>query len=64
MKSNTRLVGAVLVGMSACVLANLIHSNRTQNKKVTTKKLAKEAFQSWEGEGGNIIDPLPRPTSS
>lgn len=62
MKSNTRLVGAVLVGMSACVLANLFQSNRKLSKKLTTKKLAKEAVQSWEGEGGNIIDPLPRQT--
>lgn len=64
MKRNTRLVGVVLAGISACVLANLIHSNRKLTKKVTTKKLAKEAFQSWEGEGGNIIDPVPRPPST
>ena len=61
MNSNTRLMGAVLVGMSACVLANVFHSNRKLSKKLVTKKLAKEAVQSWEGEGGALVEPLPRP---
>ena len=60
MKSNTQIVGAVLVGLSACVLANLFQNHRKLTKKLVTKKLAKEAVQSWEGEGGALVDPLPR----
>ena len=58
MKGNTRIVGAVVAGLSTLLLANYVQSISRQ--KHVTKKLAKEAVQSWEGEGGNIIDPLPR----
>lgn len=58
MKGNTRIVGAVVAGLSTLLLANYVQSISRQ--KHVTKKLAKEAVQSWEGEGGNIIDPQPR----
>ena len=60
MKSNSRIVGAVLVGMGAWLLACYVQSNKKQHKKLVAKTLAKEAVQSWEGEGGTIIDPAPR----
>ena len=62
MKGNTRIVGAVVAGLSTLLLANYVQSISRQ--KHVTKKLAKEAVQSWEGEGGNIIDPLPRAVTS
>ena len=61
MKSNTQIVGAVLAGIGTLVLANHFHSSRKLNKKLVTKKLAKEAVQSWEGEGGALVEPIPRP---
>lgn len=64
MKGNTRIVGAVVAGLSTLLLANYVQSINKQKKKHVTKKLAKEAVQAWEGEGGNIIDPLPRPVAS
>ena len=64
MKGNTRIVGAVVAGLSTLLLANYVQSISKQKKKHVTKKLAKEAVQAWEGEGGNIIDPLPRPVAS
>ena len=64
MKSNRRIVGAVLVGVSTWLLTCYVQGVMKQNKKLSTKKLTKEAVQAWEGEGGNIIDPLPRPTAA
>ena len=64
MKGNTRIVGAVVAGLSTLLLANYVQSINKQKKKHVTKKLAKEAVQAWEGEGGNIIDPLPRAVAS
>ena len=63
MKSNTQIVGAVLAGIGTLVLANHFHNNRKLGKKLVTKKLAKEAAQSWEGEGGALVEPVPRPTT-
>ncbi len=60
MKSNSRIVGAVLVGVGAWLLGCYVQSNKKQHKKLAAKTLAKEAVQSWEGEGGTIIDPVPR----
>ena len=64
MKSNSRIVGAVLVGMGAWLLGSYVQSNKKQLKKQAAKTFAKEAVQSWEGEGGTIIDPLPRAQTS
>lgn len=60
MKGNTRIVGAVVAGLGTLLLANYVQGINKQKKKHVTKKLAKEAVQAWEGEGGNIIDPVPR----
>ncbi len=60
MKANTRVVGAVVAGLSTLLLANYVQRINKQKTKHVTRKLAKEAVQSWEGEGGNIIDPVPR----
>ena len=60
MKSNRRIVGAVLVGVSTWLLTRYVQGIMKQNKRISTKKLTKDAVQAWEGEGGNIIDPVPR----
>lgn len=64
MRSNSRIVGAVLVGLGAWFLGCYVQSNKKQQKKLAAKTFAKEAVQSWEGEGGTIIDPLPRSATS
>ena len=63
MKGNARIFGAVLVGVGTFLLTCCVQSAKLQQKRVT-KKLAKEATQAWEGEGGAIIDPAPRSTAS
>ena len=60
MRSNARIVGAVLAGLGTILLANYVQGISTKKRKHVTKKLAKEAVQSWEGEGGAIIDHAPR----
>ena len=60
MKSNRRIVGAVLVGVSTWLLTCYVQGVMKQNKRISTKKLTKDAVQAWEGEGGTIIDPVPR----
>ena len=62
MKGNTRIIGAVLVGVSTWLLASYFQSVKRHHHKRVNKKLAKEANQSWEGEGGAIIDAVPRAT--
>jgi hypothetical protein len=64
MKCNTQIVGAVLAGIGAVFLANYIQNISTQKRKVVTKKLAKEAVQSWEGEGGAIVERAPRTSAA
>ena len=60
MKRKTRLISTVVAGLGTCLLAKYVYASRQQNTKLATKKLAKQAVQSWEGEGGNTIDPVPR----
>ena len=60
MKTNARILGAALVGVSTCLLTFYVRSLTKQNKLLDTKKLKKEAVQSWEGEGGAIIERAPR----
>lgn len=62
MKVNSRVVGAVLVGVGTMLLTCCVQGVK-QQRKLVTKKIAKEAVQSWEGEGGTIIDPVPRSTA-
>ena len=64
MKSNTRIIGAVMVGVSTWLLASYFQSVKRHHHKRVNKQLAKEAQHCWEGEGGTIIDPVPRTTAS
>lgn len=63
MKTNSRIVGAVLMGVGTWVIARYIQSAKQQQQKLATKKIGRQAVQAWEGEGGNIIDPVPRQTA-
>lgn len=63
MKNNARIFGAALVGVSTCLLTLYVRSLTKQKKLLDTKILKKEAVQSWEGEGGAIIDHVPRATT-
>ncbi len=60
MKTNSRIVGAVLMGVGTWVIARYVQNAMQQQKKLVTKKFHREALQEWEGEGGNIIDPVRR----
>ena len=60
MNSNARLIGAVLMGVGAWLVAAQVKDARQLHHR-RKKKLAKEAVQSWEGEGGNINEAAPRP---
>ena len=60
MKSNSRIFGVVLMGVGTWLLARYVQSAKQQQQKLVTKKLGRQAVQAWEGEGGNIIDPVPR----
>ena len=64
MNSNARIVVAVLAGVGTILLANYVQGISTQKRKHVTKKLAKEAVHSWEGEGGAIIDHAPRSSTA
>ena len=64
MKSNVRIVGTVLAGLGTILLANYVQGISTQRRKHVTKKLAKEAVHSWEGEGGAIIERAPRASAA
>lgn len=66
MKNNLRfgtLGSAVLVGVGSWLLACYVQGAVQRHHGRVNKKLTKEAVQSWEGEGGNIIDAAPRPTA-
>jgi hypothetical protein len=55
MKTNTQFFGAVLAVLGTLLLAKRLSNNRKLNKELATKRLAKEAAQSWEGEGGAVV---------
>lgn len=59
MKVSPRMVTAVMCGVGTFLLARYVQSTRQRQKHVT-RKLAKQAVQDWEGEGGTIIDAAPR----
>ena len=64
MKSNSRIIGVVLMGFGTWALARYVQNSIKQKQKVVAKKIKREALQEWEGEGGNIIDPVrPSPAS-
>jgi|APDOM4702015191_1054821.scaffolds.fasta_scaffold889773_1 hypothetical protein len=64
MKGNSRIFGAVLVGVGTLLVTRHFRNAMHARRKLASKKLSKEANQSWEGEGGTIIDPVPRPVAS
>lgn len=63
MKGNSRIIGVVLAGVSTWLLASYLQSAMRRHHKKVSKQLAKEAHQCWEGEGGTIIDAVPRPVA-
>ena len=64
MKNNSRIIGAVLMGVGTWAIARYVQSAMQQQKKLVAKKFKREALQEWEGEGGNIIDPVRRSAAS
>lgn len=64
MKSNSRIIGAVLMGVGTWAIARYVQKSIRQKQTVVAKKIKREALQEWEGEGGNIIDPVRRATAS
>ena len=61
---STRVVNAVLLGAGALLLSHFVQSVCQHSNKRINKKLAKQAVHQWEGEGGNIIDPVPGPAKT
>ncbi|MEO8385550.1 MAG: hypothetical protein ABI583_09930 [Betaproteobacteria bacterium] len=59
MKCNARIAGAVLVGIGTILLANYAQGISAQHRKRITKKLAKEAVNAWEDEGGAVSGRTP-----
>lgn len=63
MKSNSRIFGAVLVGLGTLVLGRYVKNSMHHQKTLANKKLTKQAVQNWEGEGGNLIEAVRRPAA-
>lgn len=64
MNGNSRILGMLLMGVGAGLLTCYVQSVKKHHHRRVNKKLAKVAHQSWEGEGGAIIDPVPRTAAS
>ena len=62
MKSNKFLVSAVMAGVSTLLLANYFQGIKQQRRQLAKKTVAKAAVNAGEGEGGAIIDVVPRAT--
>ena len=63
MRGRSQIGSAVMMGLGAWLLSCYVQGAMQRHHGRVTKKLAKEASQSWEGEGGAIIDAKPRYTS-
>ena len=63
MNTNSRIVAGVAAALGALFVAKYAHTASGHKKKLVAKKQVKEAVQSWEGEGGAIIERAPRVTS-
>lgn len=63
MKSSSQIFGAVVAGVGASLLTRYILSVQQQQQKRASKQLASDSHQRWDGEGGAIIDAVPRPTT-
>jgi hypothetical protein len=59
MNNNRKLFGAVLAGVGTWLITRYVQNVKTHRQRVT-KKVAKDAVQSWEGEGGAIPEAAPR----
>ena len=59
MKSNSRIIGAVLLGVGSWLLAGYFQGAMRRQQKLGAKKNHRHAVQSWEGEGGTIVDRAP-----
>ncbi|MEQ1515932.1 MAG: hypothetical protein ABL931_05520 [Usitatibacteraceae bacterium] len=59
MKSNARILGALVAGVSAWLLMS--YSQRAmKQQKLKARQFSKEAVAVWEDEGGTIVDPKAR----
>ncbi len=60
MTSGLKITGACLAGLGAVLATRLICNMACERRKLEEKKFIKEAVCSWEGEGGNILEPCMR----
>ena len=66
MISNQKMASSILVALSTLALGYLVRSaiQHRQTHHVKLKKIQRrEATQSWEGEGGAILERAPRPSA-
>ena len=63
MNTNSRIVAGVAAALGALFVAKYAHTASRGKRKLIAKKQIKEAVQSWEGEGGAIIERAPRVNS-
>lgn len=63
MKRSSKLCSAVMLGLGALLLTRYVQGVSQQKQQRATKKLAKREVQCWEGEGGALIEPVPRPAA-
>lgn len=59
MKFNSRIVGPVLLVAGACLFTRYCETTVQKQKRVA-KKIKKQAYHDWEGEGGTILDTATR----
>ncbi len=64
MKRNSTIAGLLLAGAGAWLVGCFVQGVMQRNHLLATRKLSKQANNTWEGEGGTIIDPAPRPNAS
>ena len=62
MKTNKSVIGAMLASLGAALLCNHIQNISTKRRRTIIKKLAKEEINTWEGEGGAIVNRPSRAT--
>jgi hypothetical protein len=63
MGNSSRIGKAVMVGVGTWLLTCYVQGAIKRHHGRTTKKLTKEAVQSWEGEGGAVAGVAPRSTA-
>ena len=60
MKSNARMISAVLIGTGSWFLACHVRKVIKQNAAQAAARLTKSAVLRWENEGGALIEPATR----